>query len=430
MSGDNDVMEWDVHTGGDTSDSFELSEDGRIPVYLSQSQKYYTLFGGIRRPWKGAEPSISNDNVVGDFNDFTLRGEKESWWINRFDFQLAPQDFINKKYRQSLPQSGDGLIIADTGQLVDPSGDLLPYQPSTRSDRGDFLNADAYIFPPKFIDLLPELGDKYPDLTQVQLYQQYLESQKKKNPPQPEMPAQPETTQPKLNFEYYRQSLQDQYPGVSQGKLKEVFQSAERQGSTGSLRDLSFYFGELDGQGVFDDDREAFSVTNANNNRFNNILPQLRNIFPSGTSDDKIRDKYEELLDGGDILRQDDYTVMKEFENIYGDNSGEIPDYTDDEDEDDTNNTNVDNSKAVVQFTNNTNNNTNTNDEYALQISPYHLNKNTSSQMAHSRTIYDARNSQIMSGLRLGAVDEGNNKNEQKNNNISRPFGIIVKLFE
>ena len=46
MSGDNDTMEWDVHTGGNstTSDSFEVSEDGRIPVYLSQSQKYYTLF--------------------------------------------------------------------------------------------------------------------------------------------------------------------------------------------------------------------------------------------------------------------------------------------------------------------------------------------------------------------------------------------------
>ena len=183
-------------------------------------------------------------------------------------------------------------------------------------------------------------------------------------------------------------------------------------------------------EGVFDVDTDipitSDNNTTANDIRFNNILPQLRDIFPDNTSDAIIRSKYEELLDGGEILRVDDYTMISEFGNTYGDNSGEIPDYTDDS------NT-VDNSKAHVQFTNN-DNNTNTNNEYALQISPYHLNQSTSSQMAHSRTIYDARNSQFMSGLRLGiVVDEGDNNNnkdnQQKNNNISRPFGSIVIFF-
>ena len=102
MSGnDEDTMEWNVHASGDTT-PVGFSEDGRIPVYLSKTGKYFTIFGDTKRPWIGAEPTILQNGDVGDFNDFTLRGEKESWWMNRFDFQNASDDVINKTYRKSL----------------------------------------------------------------------------------------------------------------------------------------------------------------------------------------------------------------------------------------------------------------------------------------------------------------------------------------
>lgn len=66
---------------------------------------------------------------------------------------------------------------------------------------------------------------------------------------------------------------------------------------------------------------------------------------------------------------------------------------------------------------------------------PYHLNRPTNSR-SHSLAMYDARSSQIMSGLRLLPVTEGPDDMADDNETKSsappsrRPFGSIVRLFE
>lgn len=205
MSG-NDFLEWETHAGsGESTPVYsddaqgQLSPDGRVPVYLSKRGMFYTLLGGYRREWKGAEPTITQTGDVLNFNDFTLRGQKESWWINRFSYQIPKDDTKSKQYRKSLPKA-DPFVIADSGQLVDAQyGQLLPYQPSIRSDRGDFLNADSYIYPQKFINMLPGLSKTYPKLSDLEIYRQYLKSldapAEQPEPPEPEQPEQPPAEQ-------------------------------------------------------------------------------------------------------------------------------------------------------------------------------------------------------------------------------------------
>ena len=82
MSEDDTQMEWETHADGesisyvDDDAQAQLSPDGRVPVYLSKKGLYYTLLGGYRREFKGAEPTITQSGDVLNFNDFTLRGHR------------------------------------------------------------------------------------------------------------------------------------------------------------------------------------------------------------------------------------------------------------------------------------------------------------------------------------------------------------------
>ena len=47
---------------------------------------------------------------------------------------------------------------------------------------------------------------------------------------------------------------------MPQAKLQEVYDAAEREGSTGRLAELSFFFAEMSGQGFFDEDSSIPTV--------------------------------------------------------------------------------------------------------------------------------------------------------------------------
>lgn len=382
-----DFVEWETHEGGGTT-PVEAPSDGRIPVYLSKKGMYFTLFGDQRRQWGGAEPTISKDNIVGDFNTFTLRGEKESFWLNKFDFQLAPQDFISKTYRQSLPVMDEPLIIADTGQLVSPQGDLLPYQPSIRSDRGDFLNADSYIFPPKFIRLMPELSERYPDLSNVELYKQYLESltmpppeetpaeettpPQETPPPAEETPAPPEETPAPPantnNWRFYKEDILAQYPDVQPQTLRNAYQSAKVHGSASSLNSILLFMGRLDGQGAFNDFKLPQEPEQQQPEEESITIPVVEQE-PEDTSPDP-----QLLLPAPDTSGQDTDSI------------------------------------------------------FDGSLTPYHLNILDASQAQHSLSVYDNRASQLQSGLHRGEnIDTGDSESKQQA--PPRPFGQILEVY-
>jgi hypothetical protein len=146
----------------------------------------------------------------------------------------------------------------------------------------NFLKQGAYTYPEGFKKgVLPNLRRIYPDgKSNIELFKLYSQEMAKEgvtadnviakllegrnaassttpgtSPPEPQTMT-PAATEPVLNWSYYRQSLQNQYPGVSQATLKRAFDSAERQDSINSLEEVTFFFKKLDGEGTFNQDQD------------------------------------------------------------------------------------------------------------------------------------------------------------------------------
>jgi hypothetical protein len=155
--------------------------DQRIPVFRSNTGKTYTLFGDVKRPWGGPEFGLdSNGNV--EFSEFAYRTEPKSWWTGLFDFRKESNDFLSKKYRQSLPRNNDmPLIISESGQLVDPDGGLLPFQGNIGRHADNIFDPDEYIYPEGFEKgVLPNLRRIYPDgKSDIELFKLYSQEMAK-----------------------------------------------------------------------------------------------------------------------------------------------------------------------------------------------------------------------------------------------------------